>query len=231
MKWTYTVLDPLAAEPLPNSITHGVGEYFAERALFQDLNQWARQLRCPYEDGGNLILDKTKVSDADRAAMRLYFPKLLHEFQVRRAHPSRQTSVLVGVAAHVFGNDYPATEQEACSLADAVLFYVGDYESDSIYDVFAQSYILDLLNRWLKPAVPWHDLPGVVTICRHMFGEAWCDLILSTNYRDAVGPVNRLSQGIDLDIIKKRPSFLPGLCPEQDSETIISLPDNMGPCL
>jgi hypothetical protein len=81
-------------------------------------------------------------------------------------------------------------------------------------DQFARPYIRDMLNKWLLPVEPWVDIPGVVTLCEYMFGEPWCELVLSGKIKNGIGGYHLRAPDIAPDrvVSMTRPPLLPGLC-------------------
>jgi hypothetical protein len=74
-----------------------------------------------------------------------------------------------------------------------------------------------LLNAWLKPAMPLVHIPSVDELLRHIFGHAWCDIILS-------GPALKTSD-ISKLILAQTPPFMPGLVPDGLETPGMALPE------
>jgi hypothetical protein len=78
--------------------------------------------------------------------------------------------------------------------------------------------VATLLNGWLKPVVPFSDACASLTIDvlrRSVFGDAWCDLVLTDDIPDFFGD--------DL-ILSERPPFMPGILPDQLEQPNAQLP-------
>jgi hypothetical protein len=123
-----------------------------------------------------------------------------------------------------------STEQQCYDLAALSLVFIEKYFKGSKLDRKVGSDLCDFLTTWLKPDVPWKELPWIGEAARAMFGTAWCDLSLpETIGTDA--PRIRILPGshvVGATVYTERPPFLPGLCPAQDAIPSAPLPHDMG---
>jgi hypothetical protein len=194
-----------------------------------------KALRCPYPTAfGALWFDDSVVSDADRADLEVCLPRVLRAIAGSRRNLDTHSAVLVGISQYASWSVFPSSEDDAYALAIATLFYVDDYGHGGMttgkMDEFSRPYVCALLNTWLRPARAWPDLPGVVTLLRHMFGDAWCDLSLSSRVRDVVGGHRGVAgnDAPDRLVDRQRPPFLPGLCRGHDEVIGMDLPAGIG---
>lgn len=64
--------------------------------------------------------------------------------------------------------------------------------------------ILEILNTWLRPEVPWLVIPDFATLSIAMFGEYWWQIV-------GVGLAETSVYRVIRSLRELRPSFLPGL--------------------
>jgi hypothetical protein len=95
-------------------------------------------------------------------------------------------------------------------------------------DDLAENPVRQILDSWLGLASP-HQMPGIVTVASHMFGQAWSDLMLPAVV-DAPGRLKFRSQGTRPHILVEamQPAFLPGLWTGQTGVVDLALPDTIG---
>lgn len=90
-------------------------------------------------------------------------------------------------------------------------------DSDYFYEVSAPK-ISKFLNVWLNPTTPFgEDCAGLTleSFRRAVFGDAWCDLVLTEDMVDFFG---------EAVILTERPPFMPGLLPAQVDVVFEELP-------
>lgn len=124
--------------------------------------------------------------------------------------------------------DCTSSEEGAYALAVAIVGYMEtDFNNTAMLIIVAKPHVLALLHEWLKRPMAWTSLPSVETVCRTLFAEDWCDLMLPDSARlrgrRAKGPGRPVS---DL-IATTRPAFLPGRCKGQLESSAVELPDNL----
>jgi hypothetical protein len=189
------------------------------------------RLCCPYRSVSGPSFYPEGVSASELLDLRECLPQLFSSIAEDRNHMAAAVSLLVGMQQYGCLSTYPSTEKEAYALAAMLLCYSLYFNDVVSMTIFTVPYVCTILNTWLKPATPWTDIPGAVTLCRHMFGHAWCTLTLAEDYPDDVGAANRgrvgeaAKNGLDLLVKRVRPPFLPGLCAEQAIDLGIPLPD------
>lgn len=151
----------------------------------------------------------------DLAALRVCLPDILSQLGTSLGFRER-TSILASLHKYGCWEICLATEDGAYTLACALVHYVDAYSDSDRLDRAAGSSICALLNAWLSPAEPWRTLPGVITLCQHMFGTPWCVLALPDDCIDVVGGADPRMPGstyyVDDLVLAARPPFLPGLC-------------------
>jgi hypothetical protein len=105
-------------------------------------------------------------------------------------------------------------------LAKALVDFVDRYWPTSEMYQAVEPEVLEILNAWLKPRITWSELPGPRTVCAHVFGDAWCALVLPDEYTDKVGGGAVRGRGkthLHEFINAQKPQFLEGLCRGQDA--------------
>lgn len=152
----------------------------------------------------------------DIAAIQICAPKLL--VAMGDVEGSNEAGVLLAcIGRYNAWQQCLQTEGGALALVTTVAAYVETMISSPLSGMIAPE-VCNILNTWLSPEQRWDTPPGPVTLCKKMFGSAWCDLILPAGCEDTVA---RYWLGTDdyriASIIQaSRPAFLPGLCPAQD---------------
>lgn len=160
----------------------------------------------------------------DLEALQMCLPRLMASDR----HPiagNESTSLLAGLHRYGCWRGCLSTVVGAKALASALLQYIDCYWESYALDATARPGVLQILNEWLRPEVHWAELPGVVTICRHMFGGAWCTIALPADRPDDVGGFAGDETAIELLVHNARPPFMPGLCPAQETIAGEHLPD------
>jgi hypothetical protein len=176
-------------------------------------------LGCPYvSDVGNVSMN-AEPCDADTlAARKLVLPEMF-AFAASHGWHDDRLSLLAGLNRSNCWASRCNDVQHAYDLTEVLVDFVDFYwESHKRYATAAPD-VLGLLNAWLKPDIEWSTLPGVRTLCQHLFGDSWCLLVLPDEYADTVGARSTSKPTITLSdfIIEHRPLFLPGLCTAQDT--------------
>jgi hypothetical protein len=191
-------------------------------------HSWLAGFHCPSLNWKGEIAFDPETSDAGRTVLKEWLPKLITVMSNENLYSSSTTSMLVGLSAYG-GPDYsPETESDAYALAFTVLYYINYYMPRDKMDKLAGPHVCTLLNAWLKPAEPWDDLPGVVTVCHHLFGDAWCALILPATFTDNVGQVGPARKDLDTYVMQNRPQLLPGLHRGEIAIAEEILPESVG---
>jgi hypothetical protein len=192
----------------------------------------ARLLGCPYtqDAGGSGTFHRNlEPNDPETTAARKFIlPTFFAVVERHGQHPDR-LSVLVALNRSkgwvTVLEDLPL----AYELAQALVAYVDCHTTRFPMYNFTSRDVLHLLNAWLKPSATWVELPGVRTLCRHIFGDAWCAIALPETYADEVGSKSaQMNSGVSVHnfIAAQKPPFLDGLCQAQDAAS--SLDQDVG---
>jgi hypothetical protein len=132
--------------------------------------------------------------------------------------------ILVAVSNHQCLQICVGDEVDAYAFAAALIAYVETHTSKVMTNLVVEPHVCRLLNAWLRPAVKWRSLPSVDTVCRHMFGDSWCDIVLpaGAKARPGTAPLDNklVANLISLD----RPPFRLGLCHNGITVSAIGLP-------
>lgn len=180
-------------------------------------------LGCPYllQRGSwkTLRVNLDRCDHESIVARQLILPKLFAVVKRYGQHSDR-LSVLAALNRSncwtAVLEDLPLTYE----LAQALVDFVDCYSPRSLMYDCASSDVLAMLNAWLKPDTHWEKLPGVRTLCQHVFGDAWCALVLPDEHADVVGAfaIRRDNKCSLHDLIAaQKPQFLHGLCSAQDA--------------
>lgn len=159
-----------------------------------------------------------------RACFSLVLEKMRHS---GARGTSEWVSMLSGAMRDASGSA-PRSEQSAYDLAALILLFIDCYSPEPIA-LKVGADVCRMLNAWIKPAVPWTNLPGTGTIVRAMFGAAWCDIRLNDIADDQRSLLVLPDGGFAGDVVwRERPPFLLGLCPAQDRAQGVPLPQGLG---
>lgn len=183
------------------------------------------ELHCPYLSPKGIEFECEGLLESERADLQKYLPLLLTDMVRGSSLDDSFIALLVGIQEYGCQPGYPVAACDGHALARVLIHYVGAFNSQEM-ELFAVRHIIDLLNAWVKPDVPWVCLPGVMTLCRTIYGHDWCSMFLP-DCHDTVGAYCQISVGFEIDHIirKEKPPFMPGLCPEQDAVIRVPLPD------
>lgn len=223
---------------LEHPLYRATGMFTAERAQFiaggraGDVPLMDTQLLAlaagPYsmKDGSIDLHWQSRPAPAphDLAALKDCLPKLMSA-NICLMNDDESVSLLAGVHRYGCWRACLSTEAGTRALACAILQYLDNYFGAYNLDVIAKPGVLEILNEWLQPQTPWSELPGVITVCRYMFGDSWCALSLPGDYLDSTGQFAGGDDAIELLVRNARPAFLPGLSPTQIEDEMADLPD------
>lgn len=182
-------------------------------------------LGCPYtvkNENGTDIMVRPKADPGMMTDIRQCIPLLLDAIIDHRGHADDVASLLAGLHFAGWRETMLASESNAYTLAAASIYFMEAYdEYSAILFLEVMPAACTILNEWLEPSVPisYAVSPSPRELCRLMFGDAWCDFVLTNvKWREVVSFVRQ-----------SRPPFVPGLCPLQDAELELradeSLPD------
>jgi hypothetical protein len=162
---------------------------------------------------GQMRLVKPALNpNKEEAASYLY--RLLTEPEIQAYRADEIASMLSGVSQYDCTKMFLQTEDSTYRLAYAVIYWF-ESRSGSALDGTIMSGIDKILSGWLTPDEPdkiWS--PG--DVCRHLFGDAWCEFALPNVEPGHVGE----------HIYTVRPTFVPGVCRHQaDTSMPAPLPD------
>jgi hypothetical protein len=199
-------------------------------------DSFLRSIHCPYffVHGHRFRFDYTEVTPLDRIELQACLPRLLTSMRGKTLIRPGSCSLLAGIGQYDCLATCLSEDEYAYALASSLIFYIDDFMEDGRERTIALPYVLSLLNQWLKPLEPWVKLPGVVTVCRQLFGSPWCELFLPDNCLDEVGGF-RLRGVATLDgyqqytvneFVEIHPApFMPGLCKTQTNSDPVVLPE------
>jgi hypothetical protein len=170
-------------------------------------------LGCPFVSDGEFIVDHV-VNDPDD--VRRCLPKLLSVLINFENERDSIISLVSGLVRNHCWGECLQTESDAYALA-AALVYFTEARQHKLMETEVVTDVRAIFNAWLRPASASVRLPDVETLCLHLFGSAWCSVVLPA------------SEKLRALILTQRPPFLPGLCPAQDAILSVPLPDDLGP--
>lgn len=204
-----------------------VTDYIVAGAPLQPENNFLASLHCPYSGwaGGEVEFTATAITTTERAALQRCLPMLLPLLIGEENYRSYNAGLLFGIQRHGCLSVCVKNESGAHDLALSALLFI-----DTFYDCplerFVTAAVIELLNDWIRPRERWSTLPGVVTVCRLLFGDAWCAICLPADCADDVGGYYERSTDYEVhDLIKvMRPPLLPGLC-GQEARQPMRLPE------
>jgi hypothetical protein len=207
------------------AIRRATDEYFSKRPLVQPGNRLLQSLHCPHLDV-DLVLcfDLVRLDPDALAQLQASLMSLLRLPLRADGWSMANASLLAGVAHYLPWQNFAAAEDDAYTVATTLVYFLDDHMPRP---PLVKIYATKLLNDWLGPEVQWLELPDVVTVCRHMFGDAWCELRLADVIIGRSGRIIQTNGPIDISRVveMERPPFLQGLCSEQDLEPTAMLPD------
>jgi hypothetical protein len=169
---------------------------------------------------------RTPVSRAADTAT--YLPKILPVALVLHDRDMTSAQLLSGVARCPCLQECVETEDGAYALASTLINYLRFFSKESNLDVAVMGDILDMVNLWLRPAAPFRVVPSIYTLCEHMFGDLWCNLVLQEDTKRPPDIMNNIDEHCIELIKQQRPPFLRGLCPAQALQLSVPLPDMIG---
>jgi hypothetical protein len=181
------------------------------------------QLHCPYKGPGEPVvlcapeMVGNTLSPAERAEIATCLPRLLAALLPERGIPTTCASLLAGISKYADWEAYPHTEDEAYTLATAMLYFIKDYTPGYEMDAVTKPYVCEIISAWTRRPMISAELPTALALCTMLFGDAWCNMVepLDASFSDVL-------------VENARPPFLPGLCPAQDALVCDVLPDDMG---
>jgi hypothetical protein len=188
-----------------------------------------RDLDCTYESSTSAICRSTAACNPDAG------PYLLSLLIAIAPHPwaaKQLAPVLSGISCNRGLTDCLETEEGAYAMATALTGYLEHYRDGCHLDMATAYQVLVLLNEWAMPAERWSMLPSPGDFCRRIFSEAWCSIALP-NGAYILPEQSESRQRVVADmLVRDRPPFLPGMCPEHASPTResavpVKLPDNL----
>jgi hypothetical protein len=196
--WRHLAHDGRATVVVPPAHIHGLSEDVARDTLVEAL-RWHGQIHAPaflvnqdrYELSGTRYFENG-YSILDGLLRQQRLPDAMLTIDV-----AYDIAILL---ARTVGSDFGGiTENNSATLG-----------AELIPDLCAA------LDAWLKPTETFADNLSIKPLLRSMFGDAWCDLVLSDHDLDC-----RVSP----DIIRAtRPTFLTGLSPAHLEEPSLHLP-------
>lgn len=134
-------------------------------------------------------------------------------------------ALLNGLIRNLRWRDCLANSDDAHSLAALCLWHATDRSDTSpgarALRVTVTKWLAELLNEWIRPAVPYKECPDAFEIAQALFGEAW--------YHLCVAPMGVRSIDIAAHVFDTRPPFIPGLVTFDVDAADVSLPSLEGP--
>jgi hypothetical protein len=179
---------------------------------------------CPADDSRdefNFWRQLPDPSFEDMETIQFCYPKLLSLSEGWLA----DTALIAIAGRHGLWAVCLDNEEHTRKLTSCVLRYLQryHYNCDIFYDHYAP-FVCTLLNEWVKPCIPWCELPTTLSVCRQLFGDGWCTLLSNNGNIVSMNPVPHLAA----IVARERPPFLPGLCTAQDNVMSVPLPDDLG---
>jgi hypothetical protein len=186
-------------------------------------------LHCPYKWGHAEACDPIAADDRRELQNCLFRMLPLNIGGVE--NPNSLPCLLIGLSRHVDWGSYPRNEDEAFHLAVAILEYLDCSRPRGAFDAMARVHVCNILNGWLKPLPAWESTPEVVAVCRLIFGDAWCELMLNQDFICANG-VYRYRSGHSNSVAglvsRQKPPFVPSLCADGKTLDHADLPSDIG---
>jgi hypothetical protein len=184
-------------------------------------------LCCPDASAPMADWNSREIDPDTAAAIQDCLPRLLTKLLPAKTDLASNdvTSVLAGMIHHGCWRICLATTDDTYLLSGAVLCFLDYFWEDSPVDKVVASSVWALLNTWLKPQIPWKDMPSRTEVCQHMFGSAWCSIALPDaclNVHD--GKTERSEIIVSQIVLAERPPFLQGVCPSQAPLLVWDLP-------
>lgn len=191
-------------------------------------NALAELLGCPFQTGDLPVFENNdSVADDVARARRDQLPFVLRILGQDPEEPSDGTSILVGLKRSDVWQEFVYTEDDAYLLAGHLLDFVDAYWPAFDLDLLAAPYIVSMLNAWVNPVPPWSSIPTVHSVCRAMFGDPWCTLVLpddkgrvidKNGFTEAYAVIRSL-------VVSQRPPFKVGMCQAQINVFSVPLPE------
>lgn len=172
-------------------------------------------LGCARVDKAGVFWESEPVEDADLDSVATCLHAVLLAIAPHQSMNAAAISLLGGLGDFRCWNTLTENIDSANLFAKVLLQYVSTYSPSFILDASVKGSVLSILNEWLKPGIPWVDVPDKNDVCQLMFNGAWCALVL--------GPASLEFSGPDIDgwykgtVGRDRPPFLHGLCRGHDS--------------
>jgi hypothetical protein len=135
-----------------------------------------------------------------------------------------QKALFAGLSRHNCWKQCLCTEESTRIFAFRILSFIETYLELSATEKALAPHIAKILSGWLS--LPDSiAMPGPITVCRNLFGNAWCSFFLPEDAIDDLGKSWMLVVNIADIVARERPPFLPGLCPAQERQLVMSLPE------
>lgn len=123
------------------------------------------------------------------------------------------TSLLTAVGSQRMWTSFIRNKDSAYVLAGTLLIYMERYKAQWPPDAEALPGVCELLNAWVRPDVPWVDIPAGADVLEHLFGAAWVHFYGADK------------RNMGDRVFRELPNFLPGLCAGQDAILSSPLPE------
>jgi hypothetical protein len=176
----------------------------------RDSAMWAI-LGCPYTRQSRQITyyEDKRAKPENIEDIKKYLPSLVYGQATHDKHVDDRASILIGLNRYQCWQQCLDTTTGAYALAKVILNYAYLYSRrrPTGLDYEAAADVINILNAWLKLAIPWTTMPSATEICTKLFGSAWIN-IREPN-RDQLGEI----------IYLEKPPFLPSICPAQEEAT------------
>jgi hypothetical protein len=129
-------------------------------------NDFISLLGCPVEVklvNGVISIDINNAPSEHVETIRECLPSVMRHAKDYWVDPPEMAALLTGIARYDCWQSLLDSEDYAYHLVEKIVYYVGDYWDGTKIDVFAKEHVCSLLNTWLKPLVPWCELPGMLS--------------------------------------------------------------------
>jgi hypothetical protein len=191
----------------------------------------AADLGCPTSrDPYGLKIPSMDTLGSDQIeALKVCIPQVFMKLAPRPAEPYNMITLLSGMHRYDCWRACLSTEDSTYAFAIAILVFVENFSWSREQDIGARVAVKEIVNAWLSPDNPWQALPGVGVLCEHMFGAAWCAMVMpDAAFSHVPGDDMKAARMACYLVERQRPPFLLGVCPAQKADAGIVLPAEIG---
>jgi hypothetical protein len=191
-------------------------------------------LGCPHMDSYGPLNDEEiiapEVPENSKDEVKVLLPKLIAATVL---HLPKNGHAVASLLAGVKGSSGLAVclsqEKTTYALAAALFYFCGTYSETWPLDQAVKGTICTLLNRWVRPPIPWAEPPAVADLAAALFGQAWghFNLIENLDVEDTVRS-EAIAGSLARMIMRDRPPFVSAMRVLPEKSAGLQLPASLG---